>query len=117
MKPLHHALISVKKHGGVVEDYMPIHNWFDKSKSGFADVRHRAARHHSEGIYWCEEHFGDILVNSDGKKISVRTIAEQHVIDDLGWIPSLKDWLQNLQLEPWMRKANKRALKEISLED
>jgi hypothetical protein len=25
----HHALSSVKKWGGIAEDYLPLHNWFD----------------------------------------------------------------------------------------
>lgn len=35
----------------------------------------------------------------------VRVIAEQHVVDDLGWIPSVKDWLQHIQLQPWMAQT------------
>jgi len=27
------------------------------------------------------------------------------VKDDLGWIPSVKDWLQHLQLQPWMGRT------------
>jgi hypothetical protein len=49
--PYHHALSSVRKWGGAVEDYIPIHNWFDESKQIIADFRHRALRHHSEGIF------------------------------------------------------------------
>jgi hypothetical protein len=30
--PYHHALSSVKKWGGNVEDYLPLHDWFDASK-------------------------------------------------------------------------------------
>ena len=30
--PYHHALSSVRKWGGTVEDYLPIHSWFDASK-------------------------------------------------------------------------------------
>lgn len=49
--PYHHALASVKKWGGEVSDYMPLHTWFDQSKSIAADFRHRALRHHAEGIF------------------------------------------------------------------
>ena len=37
--PYHHALSSVKKWGGEVKDYLPIHEWFDHSKSYVADFR------------------------------------------------------------------------------
>ena len=47
----HHALSSVKKWGGTAEDYLPLHSWFDESKAITADFRHRALRHHAEGIF------------------------------------------------------------------
>jgi hypothetical protein len=49
--PYHHALSSVKKWGGEVSDYLPLHSWFDQSKAIEADFRHRALRHHAEGIF------------------------------------------------------------------
>lgn len=49
--PYHHALSSVKKWGGTVEDYLAIRGWFDESKKIIADFRHRALRHHAEGIF------------------------------------------------------------------
>jgi hypothetical protein len=41
--PYHHAL--VRKWGGDVADYLPLHSWFDQSKAIEADFRHRALRH------------------------------------------------------------------------
>jgi hypothetical protein len=52
--PYHHALASVKKWGGDVSDYLPRHSWFDQSKEIAADFRHRALRHHAEGIFMLE---------------------------------------------------------------
>lgn len=49
--PYHHALSSVKKWGGTVGDTLAVHAWFDASKSITADFRHRALRHHAEGIF------------------------------------------------------------------
>jgi hypothetical protein len=100
--PYHHAVRSARLFGGVPADYLAIHNWFDESKAHIADVRHRALRHHSEGIFLCEAIFGTTLTNSLGKHVPVRTVGEQHVKDDLGWIPSVKDWLQHIQFQPWM---------------
>jgi hypothetical protein len=44
--------------------------------------------------------------------VPVRTIGEQHVTDDLGWIPSVKDWLQHLQPQPWMGRTTFRPQTE-----
>jgi hypothetical protein len=100
--PFHHARSSARKYGGKPEDYQAIHDWFDATKEGFADFRHRALRHHSQGIFECERHFGTTITNSDGKEIPVRFIGEQHVREDCGYIPSAQDWLQHLQPQPWM---------------
>ncbi|MFL5243091.1 MAG: DUF6915 family protein [Gemmataceae bacterium] len=88
--PWHHAQRSARLYGGIAEDYLPIHQWFDESKAHMPDLRHRALRHHSEGIFLCEQTFGATLQNSTGKAVPVRQIGEQHILDDLGWIPTLK---------------------------
>lgn len=111
--PYHHSLSSVKKHGGIVEDYLPIHNWFDATKSSMPDFRHRIMRHHAEGIFECEEKFGITITNSEGKRIPTRVIGEQHVIEDLGWIPTIKDWLMTVKIESWMLKGTKKLHNEL----
>ena len=112
--PYHHALSSVRKHGGNASDYLPIHDWFDETKAHFADVRHRALRHHAEGIFLCERIFGHTLTNSDGREIPVRFIGEQHVMEDLGRIPTVSDWLSELPLLPWM---GPRPKLEVTIEN
>jgi len=106
MNPYHHAVNSAKKFGGIPEDYQPIHDWFDRSKAFYADYRHRALRHHAQGIFECEKQFGPVLINSHGKNVPTRFIGEQHVIEDLGHIPSLQDWLSNIQGQDWMHRGN-----------
>lgn len=69
------------------------------------DLRHRALRHHAEGIFQCEREFGVTLKNTDGRDVPVRQVGEQHVKDDLGCIPTVKDWLSNLKVEPWMSRT------------
>ena len=110
--PYHHALSSVKKWGGNVEDYIAVHNWFDASKQITADFRHRALRHHAEGIFMAEAIFGSILTLSSGRAIPTRWVGEQHVKEDFGFIPSFADWVRCIRPEPWMGRAQ-RLEKEI----
>ena len=77
--PMRHAQSSAKKFGGRPEDYLAIHMWFDESKAFLADLRHRALRHHAEGIFAAEKLFGIAIRNSDGTEVPVRYIGEQHV--------------------------------------
>jgi hypothetical protein len=112
--PLHHAKSSARKYGGQPEDYLPIHNWFDESKAYMGDVRHRALRHHSEGIFLCERIFGASITNSEGREVPVRFLGEQHVVEDLGRIPSASEWLQEMVIKPWM---GPRSRLEMSIQD
>lgn len=102
----YHALSSVKRWGGKPEDYLPLHSWFDESKKIIADPRHRALRHHAEGIFMLETIFGVTIRNSDGRDVPVRLIGEQHVTEDLGRIPSFTDWARQIQPAPWMLRGN-----------
>jgi hypothetical protein len=100
--PYHHALSSSKRWGGSPEEYQAIHDWFDESKMMMADFRHRALRHHAEGIFMCEKIFGHTITISTGRVVPVRWIGEQHVKEDLGFIPSMQDWFKHIQPERWM---------------
>jgi hypothetical protein len=100
--PLKHAESSARKFGGKPEDYLPIHNWFDESKAFHTDFRHRALRHHAEGIFLAEELFGVAIMNSEGMQVPVRYVGEQHVKEDLGRIPTAQDWLLQIRPQCWM---------------
>ena len=114
MKASNHCLSSVKYFGGIEDDYYDIHSWFDRSKNYYGDIRHRALRHHTQGIEECEYIFGYSIKNSDGKEIPVRSIAEQHIREDLGFIPSVQDWLKEIVPKPWMA-STKKVVKKMNL--
>lgn len=106
--PHHHSVSSAHKFGGQTSDYLHIHNWFDASKAASCDGRHRLVRHHAFGIAECVTLFGQTLITSDGRTIPTRWVAQQHVAEDFGgFIPTLSDWIQAVQLEPWMGRAAK----------
>ena len=85
--PYHHALSSVRKWGGQVEDYLPIHNWFDSTKAHMADFRHRALRHHAEGIFLMESIFGMTLENG-GRRLDHWSIGARRTIVPIAITPS-----------------------------
>jgi hypothetical protein len=102
----YHAQSSARLFGGVPEDYLEAHCWMDATKEHYADFRHRALRHHSLGIFEGERELGVTITNSDGKKVPVRYVLEQHVLEDCGGtIPTVADWLSCIKPEPWMAKA------------
>src|SRR3546814_1495091 len=49
--------------------------------------------------------FGATITASTGRVVPVRLIGEQHVREDLGFIPSFADWVRCIRPEPWMGRA------------
>ena len=116
--PFDHARSSVRKWGGVPEDYLEVHQWFDQTKVSWADPRHRSILHSSFGIGLAIQQFGQVIRRkSDNRAISVRWIGEQHVLEDCGFIPTLEDWLKNMPLEEWMVRGARKFSRELKLQD
>ena len=117
MTPFDHARSSAKKFGGLPEDYIVVHDWFDETKQYTGDWTHRTLRHHAPGIQWCIEKFGHYITNSDGKCVPVKVIAEQHVMEDCGFIPTIQDWTEPLKAGPeqWMLKVGKKEIKTTNM--
>ena len=116
--PYHHAVSSARRWGGEAADYIEIHEWFDASKAHHSDFRHRALRHHAEGIYLMASIFGDdegCITTSTGKKVPVRWVGEQHVTEDLGRIPAATEWLSAIEPAPWMNRS-RRLSRELEQE-
>lgn len=104
MNPIHHAESSAHKYGGAADDYLALHQWFDESKAFFPDFRHRALRHHAEGIFMAERIFGPVVINSNGRQVPTRFLGEQHVKEDLARIPTVQDWFELIVPQVWMMK-------------
>lgn len=114
-KPIVHAESSARKYGGDPMDYFPIHDFLDNSKGAIPDNRHRALTHNSwflsnvlEKIHIPEvKWFGPYLINSEGRKISVREIGEQHILEDFKgvFIPTAADYLMEMEIKSWMNNG------------
>ncbi len=105
--------MDAKRWGGKPEHYYPIHAWLDESKTFYADFRHRALRHHTEGIGLALKIFGP-MVKVGRRRVSVRLICENHIKEDVGWLPSVQDWLCNLRAQPWMF-CDKQARQQVRI--
>jgi len=112
MKPYIHAKNSAKKHGGKPEDYQKIHDFIDSTKAAMPDMRHRAILHSAFGIFMVEQVFGTTITNSEGKKVCTRDLAEDHVIEDLGFIPTMEHWLKNMTMQDWMFGGRRKEVKD-----
>ena len=51
--------------------------------------------------------FGQTLTLSTGRMIPTRWVGEQHVKEDLGFIPSFADWVKAIRPEPWMGRTER----------
>lgn len=119
MKPYIHAKASAARYGGIPEEYLFLHDFMDSTKAACADVRHRAVLHSAFGIFIVEKVFGTTYTNSIGKVVSIRDLAEDHVKEDLGCIPSLESWVKNMPIEDWMMGRSKAIgeKRHIPMED
>lgn len=117
MTPWKHAVSSAKHHGGEPDEYIKYHEWFDGTKAYTGDWTHRAMRHHSVGIQECVNLFGHAFTNSVGRSVPIKTIAEQHVMEDCGRIPTVQDWLTPLKHhpEPWMLRVGTKTTKPLEV--
>ena len=113
--PLVHAERSAKKWGGATQDYLALHQWFDATKGHLPDNRHRMLLHNSFGLLLAEQIFGPSLQNSAGRRVFTRDLAAQHILEDLGFIPTVAECLGELPLQPWMAGCRKRLATSASL--
>jgi len=120
MKPFLHGRMHAKKYGGSPEDYADIDDFIDSPKSAFPDFRHRAILHNSFGCFLVERVFGRTRENSSGITYSPRDVAEDHIIQDLGFIPTVERYLDNMTPQPWMsgtKRGSEKTTRFIPLSD
>ncbi|MEK6259899.1 MAG: hypothetical protein AABP62_14865 [Planctomycetota bacterium] len=113
--PLVHAERSAKQWGGMAQDYLALHQWLDAVKGHLPDNRHRMLLHNSFGMLLAEQVFGPSLQNSDGRRVFTRDLAAQHILEDLGFIPTVGECLGELPLRPWMAGSRKILATSLSL--
>jgi hypothetical protein len=111
------AKSSARKFGGVFSDYLPIHQWFDETKDWLPDERYMVFRHHAQGIFEAEEKFGYTITNSKGKKVPTRVLCEMHITEDLGFIPTAQEWLNQLDMQKWMGFRDKNVIFSLRKEN
>lgn len=114
MNSYNHAVSASRKWGGTPLDYLAIEEKIDSSKQVIGDARHRSLYHHTQGVWLMEDIFGPTItvLHSSGKSVQVpvRMIAERHIIEDLGWLPSPADYISGMPLAPWMSGAVKKTV-------
>jgi hypothetical protein len=103
--PLIHSQSSVKRWGGKVEDYLPIHELIDSPK---ATMNNNTSRMLTHNIWFCyniiPKVFGYNITNSAGKSVDTVDIAMLHVAEDfrMKFIPTVQDYLKHMEVQPWM---------------
>jgi hypothetical protein len=109
MKPIRHARIAAKRHGGTWSDYVQIHTFFDETKSAYAGHGHRMFLHNPFGIECAAAIYGEILVNTDGGAVSITELGRDHCIEDVGEIVTIADWLTRLPAKTWETQVRRHA--------
>jgi hypothetical protein len=111
MNSFYHAKSAAKKWGGDAEEYLAIEEFIDSSKQVIGDARHRSLYHHTLGVWLVQRIFGPtIKVGDRGIEVPTRLIAERHIIEDLGWLPSPADYIEGMPIATWMSGAQRKEL-------
>lgn len=108
--PLIHSKSSVKRWGGKVEDYLPIHELIDSPKATMNNNTSRLLTHNTWFAYTIiPKIFGYNIVNSEGKSVDSVDIAMLHIAEDfrMKFVPTPQDYLKHLQLQSWMNNGVK----------
>lgn len=110
-----HARLSVRKFGGVPEDYLELHRLMDSSKHHLPNAAHRAFSHNTWFIEILDNLMGPTITNSEGKDVPVRDILTEHLKEDhSGKIPTLQDWARVIKFdtkETWMNRPDPEKLR------
>lgn len=104
MNPLWHSKSSVKRWGGSVECYLPIHELLDSPKATMNNNTSRFLTHNTWFVYTIiPKIFGYNIINSDGKSVDTIDIAMLHLLEDFrNFIPTPQDFLKYMQVQGWM---------------
>jgi len=114
--PLIHSKSSVKRWGGSVKDYLPIHELIDSPKATMNNNSSRLLTHNTWFAYTIiPKIFGYNIINSDGKSVDTVDIAMLHIAEDfrMKFVPTPQDYLKHLEVQPWMNIG----VKELDNED
>ena len=108
--PLIHSKSSVKRWGGKVEDYLPIHQLIDSPKSAMNNNTARTLTHNTWFAYEIiPKIFGYNITNSDGKSVDTVDIAMLHISEDFRnrFVPTPQDYLKHMTVQSWMNNGVK----------
>ena len=118
--PLQHSKSSAAHFGGVADDYLHVHTVMDSSKLFLADWRHRALLHNTFGIHIFEQLMGaSFKRKSDGVEVCTRSVITQHIMEDLGAVPTPGEFLREMPLKRWMsgiKPQDKLRMQTLTIE-
>jgi len=104
-----HAQSASKKWGGTPHDFLAVEEFIDSSKVVLGDVRHRAIYHHTLGVLLCQRIFGPTI--TVGRfQVPTKQIAERHIIEDLGWLPTPADYLKDMPVHQWFSGSRRKTM-------
>jgi len=76
----------------------------DRGRVGTDRLLHRMLAHHTQGIQDAIALFGDTITNSKGRQVPTSLLAHQHILEDLGFVPTLEHCLELLHCPRWASK-------------
>jgi len=97
-----HCKISVRRYGGVEDDYRSIHDFIDSTKVLCAGSRHRIFHTTWAVNLVVVPIFGHTIINSDNAEVDVKDLCERdHLLVDYAnkFIPTLNDFMSAVSID------------------
>lgn len=104
-----HTEHCVNRWAGDKNSYEPIHMFLDLTKIYVSDWRHRLLLHNTLGVCLVDHIFKEDIQGKN-YKVSPRTVAEHHILEDLGAVPSTRWNLRDIKVKPLDLSIYKNAL-------
>ena len=115
MNPVGHSKLSVKKRGGLVDDYYQLHAFIDSTKEVCSDNRHRILHTHWGIRRVIIPIFGHTLYLATSKEVNIKDVCEHdHILPDYRnrFIPTLLDFADELEE---LEETERARINEIHL--
>lgn len=106
--PAVYAAAHQRHFGGPLAPYLAVHTLLDSTRAHLADRRHQRLLHNTWGIELVVE-----LLGARCGGASTREIAQLHVLDDCGRIPSVDECLAGIAFAPWMCRGAQRLSQSL----
>lgn len=121
LNTLEQAQRSQQKYGGIVEDYLRIHQLLDSPSLWLKGEKQLVLTHNTFGVWLCDQAFGVTFKRrSDRELLLTAAIAKDHIEAELGSVIDVCNFLHLMPIRTWqngLKPDQVRRIQQLTLEE